>query len=528
MTFRPTIETMPTIPTTERKVRALIVEDSPTQSKLLSISLSRLGVDGECVGRLSDAFERLKTPGIDVVLLDLSLPDSHGIETFYRMHERYAHIPVVVLTGLDDQKIALEAVKGGAQEYLVKGRANDDSVVRCLRYAIERNHAETALRESERRMRLIVENSLDAFLAMDKNGRLIDWNKHAEMMFGYSREEALGKNVNELIAWSFRKNRAPIDFDQLLAEQGEKLLDKRIGMMAIRREGKQFPVELGLFRVEDPKGDIYCTFINDITERKEIDRRRRALNRELESKVQERTQDLQRSNEELQQFAKIASHDLQEPLRAVQGFANLLAERYQKQLDKNGAEFIDFILDGTMRMQKLIQSVLEHSSIQTTDQEVPITNTNSALREVLVNLNTSILENDAEIVFDDKLPPIRMNRTHVIQLFQNIISNALKYRGETPPRIEIAAELNVNEWLFSIRDNGIGVEQRFAEKIFDMFARLHGRGQYAGTGMGLAICKKIVTANGGRIWMESEPGHGSIFFFTLPDVTKTKEEINAR
>jgi PAS domain S-box-containing protein len=510
-----------------RQVRALIVEDSPTQAKLLSISLNRLGIEVECVDTLNSACKRLDQPGIDVVLLDLSLPDSQGINTFYRMRNFDSVIPIVVLTGLDDQNIALEAVKGGAQEYLVKGRASEDSVARCLRYAIERNNAEQRLRASERRTRMIVENALDGFVSFDNSLTIIDWNKHSEQMFGYKREEILGKTINELFAPISVKTSGPVNLGNILATGDGSTLNKRFEMMAITKDGTEFPVEIGLFRVEDPKGEIFGTFINDITERREIDLKRRQMRRELEKRVQQRTADLERSNEELQQFAKIASHDLQEPLRAVQGFAHLLEKRYREKLDKDGAEFIDYILDGTTRMQELVQAVLEHSTIEACGKDVPLTAVRSVLREVETNLGQSIKESHAQIIYGD-LPQVPVQRTHLIQLFQNLIGNAVKYRSEKAPRIEIAAELSVDQWLFSVSDNGIGIDSAYAEKIFDMFARLHGRTEYKGTGMGLAICKKIVTANGGRIWMESQPGQGSIFLFTLPTENLTKEEANGR
>lgn len=529
MSLQPHAEMIAQAANTEanRRVCALIVEDSPTQAKLLSISLNRLGIEVECVDTLNSACKRLDQPGIDVVLLDLSLPDSQGINTFYRMHNFDSVMPIVVLTGLDDQNIALEAVKGGAQEYLVKGRASEDSVARCLRYAIERNNAEQRLRASERRTRLIVENALDGFVSFDHTMTIIDWNKHAELMFGYKREEILGKTINELFAPITVKTSGPVNLGNVLATGGGSTINKRFEMMAITKDGKEFPVELGLFRVEDQKGEIFGTFLNDITERKEIELKRRQMRRELEKRVQQRTADLERSNDELQQFAKIASHDLQEPLRAVQGFAHLLEKRYREKLDKDGAEFIDYILDGTMRMQELVQAVLEHSTIDSSGKDVPLTSVRSALREVETNLSQSIKESHAQVIYGD-LPQVPVQRTHLIQLFQNLIGNAIKYRSENAPRIEIAAEQSVDQWLFTVSDNGIGIDPAYAEKIFDMFARLHGRTEYKGTGMGLAICKKIVTANGGKIWMESQPGQGSIFLFTLPAENLMKEETNGR
>jgi light-regulated signal transduction histidine kinase (bacteriophytochrome) len=278
--------------------------------------------------------------------------------------------------------------------------------------------------------------------------------------------------------------------------------------------------------VKDANAHIYCTFVNDITERLEIERKRRQINQELERRVQERTAELQRSNEELHQFAKVASHDLQEPLRSIEGFADLLAKRYKDRLDHDANEFIDFILEGTNRMEQLIQAVLAHSRISEEGEktEAPLTDVNSVIKEVLANLSQSISETGA--TFDiGTMPTVRVDRSQLIQLFQNLINNAIKYTGSNIPHISVSAELNVGEWLFSVQDNGIGIDSKYAERIFDMFARLHGRTKYSGTGMGLAICKKIVTTHGGRIWMESEVGQGSIFFFTLPAQIEAKESL---
>jgi light-regulated signal transduction histidine kinase (bacteriophytochrome) len=229
-----------------------------------------------------------------------------------------------------------------------------------------------------------------------------------------------------------------------------------------------------------------------------------------------------RSNQELEQFAKIASHDLQEPLRAIQGFATLLKTRYKGKLDEAGDEFIDFMVDGTSRMQQLIQAVLLHSSIKTEEDLTSVTDVSSVLDEVFTNLRQSIKESKAQFEVSE-MPEVAVERTQLIQLFQNLISNSIKYGGDEPPNVHISAELSVDRWLFTLRDNGIGVDPKYAEKIFDMFARLHGKTQYQGTGIGLAICKKIVMAHGGKIWMESEPGQGSIFYFSLPAAQHAKE-----
>ncbi len=506
-------------------MNVLVVEDNPTQSTLLRLHLRKLGFTVDCVTTLSACLERLTKPGIDVVLLDLSLPDSSGIESFYRVHSLSENMPIVVLSALDDQQVALEALHNGAQDYLIKGRVSDDSIVRCLRYAIERNRVETALRQSERITRLIIDNSLDAFIAIDEEGIITDWNLQAEKLFGWSRKQVLGKRVAEVIVPSRFRDKHVLDKDQLFSISKGKMLNRRREMYVLNRNQEEFPVEIGVFPIKDREQQIYCAFVSDITERKLIEEKTRELNEELEQRVQERTAELIRSNQELEQFAKIASHDLQEPLRAIQGFATLLHKRYQGKLDDAGNEFVDFIIDGTSRMQQLIQAVLLHSSIKAEENLSSVTDVNSVLDEVLTNLRQSINESKSE--FDiGEMPEVAVERTQLVQLFQNLISNSIKYRGSKTPAIHISAELSVDRWLFTLRDNGIGVDPKYADKIFDMFARLHGKTEYQGTGIGLAICKKIVTAHGGKIWMESEPGQGSIFYFSLPAALQSKEKLN--
>jgi PAS domain S-box-containing protein len=508
------------------RIRVLVVEDSPTLSKALTLMLSGNGLAPETAFNLSEALLRVHQPGIDVVLLDLTLPDSTGIGTFYALRAEARRIPVVILTGLNDETIAIECMHNGAQDYLIKGQASNHSIVRCLHYAFERSRVEQALLDSEHRLRMVIEHSLDAFVACDADGFIVDWNKKAEAMFGWKKMEALGEKMADLIIPERFRDKRNLTVEERKVRR-QKYLNRRTELGAIHREGHEFPIEVAFFEIKDAGKETFCCFIEDITDRKLMEERKEKLNDELDRLVQEKTTELQRSNEELQQFAKIASHDLQEPLRAVEGFAKLLAKRYKGKLGKDGDEFIDFILDGMQRMQRLIQDVLAHSNIQVDRSHRPETNTLVVLKEVQANLAQLIDESSATFEVGE-LPMVAVERSKLVQLFQNIISNAIKYRkpNETP-HIIISAERSVNEWVFSVRDNGLGFDSKYADKIFDMFARLHGKTEYSGTGMGLAICKKIVNANGGTIWAQSEVGHGSIFFFTLPAVDQLKEVNHA-
>ncbi|MBM4279047.1 MAG: hypothetical protein FJ130_14395 [Deltaproteobacteria bacterium] len=233
--------------------------------------------------------------------------------------------------------------------------------------------------------------------------------------------------------------------------------------------------------------------------------------------LHQKTEDLIRSNKELEQFAYVASHDLQEPLRMVTSYVQLLAQRYKDKLDQDGNEFIDFAADGATRMYQLINDLLAYSRVGTRGHTFEPINCETILQEALDNLKVTLEESGA-VVTHDSLPTVMADSLQLGQLFQNLIGNAIKFRGDERPRIHISASRNDSGWTFSVRDNGIGIAPEFTERIFIIFQRLHGPQQYPGTGIGLAVCKKIVERHGGRIWVESEPGKGAAFYFTLPNV----------
>jgi len=242
----------------------------------------------------------------------------------------------------------------------------------------------------------------------------------------------------------------------------------------------------------------------------ELEERRRA-----EQLLAYYAEDLKRSNAELEEFAYVASHDLQEPLRMVASFTQLLARRYRGKLDKDADEFIAYAVDGANRMQQLLNDLLAYSRVGTRGRPLVPVDCNSVLAKARANLFMSLEESGAKLS-SDPLPMVRGDEVQLVQLFQNLIANALKFRGANPPEIQIATQETDDSWIFAVRDNGIGIAPAHQQRIFLIFQRLHPRSEYAGTGIGLAICKKIVERHGGRIWVESEPGHGATFYFSLP------------
>ncbi len=242
-------------------------------------------------------------------------------------------------------------------------------------------------------------------------------------------------------------------------------------------------------------------------------------NAELHAQVTLQADELARSNRELEQFAYVASHDLQEPLRMVSSYVELLGRRYSGKLDERADKYIYFAVDGATRMQRLITDLLAYSRVGTQGVDLAPTDTAPVVEEALSNLEVALANSDARVVYPD-LPRVTADSSQLVQLFQNLIGNALKFKGEQRPRVEVRAERDGSYWLFSVRDNGVGFDQKYADRVFGVFKRLHRNSEIAGTGIGLAICQRIIDRHGGRIWAESKPGSGATFYFTLPAVSE--------
>jgi len=358
---------------------------------------------------------------------------------------------------------------------------------------------EEALRESEEKFRSFVEEMNDGYSVI-QGSTIVFANARIAEMFGYTQGEVIGKSILQLLPSEMINELTEVHAKR---RRGEDVPPQYETVLA-SKDGAARPVEFGARLISYEGKHAASVVIRDITERKNA-----------EAKLQQTMQDLARSNAELEQFAYVASHDLQEPLRMVTSFVQLLARRLEGKLDADTSEYIAYVVDGASRMQMLIDDLLAFSRVGTRGNPFEVTDCQVALRGALTNLQLTIEDQDA-VITHDPLPTVMADGMQLIQLFQNLISNAIKFRGEERPRINISAKQGENEWVLSLRDNGIGIDPEYHERIFLIFQRLHGRAEYAGTGIGLAMCKRIVERHGGRIWVQSELGKGSTFYFTIP------------
>jgi PAS domain S-box-containing protein len=348
----------------------------------------------------------------------------------------------------------------------------------------------------------IVDSSDDAIVSKDLNGIVMSWNKAAERLFGYTAAEAVGRSITLIIP--------PERLDEetnILARlrRGERI--DHFETIRMHKDGKRLNVSLTISPVKDMDGRIVgaSKIARDITTRV---RQEKAL--------REANEALKRANADLEHFAYSAAHDLQEPLRMISLYSELLQERFGGKLGPKGDEYIRFTVQGAARMENLLRDLRLYTQASTVEyKDGEEADSNEVLKRAVGNLEVAVKESGASVV-SAGLPIVPIPGFQLEQVFQNLIGNAIRYRSSSPPSIHVSARLEDNEWVFSVQDNGIGIDPKFKEQIFGIFKRLHNTTEYPGTGMGLAICQRIIERVGGRIWVQSELGGGSTFYFTIP------------
>jgi PAS domain S-box-containing protein len=354
------------------------------------------------------------------------------------------------------------------------------------------------------KLRAFFDAASQPMVVVSGNGRIVLTNRRTAEMFGYEPAEIEGQPLETLLPERFR--------DAHVAHRDSYFQEPRVRAMGVgmdlagrRKDGSEFPVEVGLSCVETDGEVLAFGLIIDISERKRSERELSRVNAEL-----------RRSNAELEQFTYVASHDLQEPLRMVTNYLQLLERRHGSKLDREALEFLNYAVEGATRMKTLIQDLLRLSRAGRQAVNLAPVSADALMESVLSNLQVSIAESRA-VITCDPLPQVIADEGLLAHVFQNLVANAIKFRARgVAPRIHVSAARKDGEWIFAVRDNGIGIEPQHRERIFRIFERLHSADVYAGSGVGLAIAQRIVERHGGRIWLESNLGEGSTFFFSVP------------
>jgi PAS domain S-box-containing protein len=412
-------------------------------------------------------------------------------------------------------------------EWSSKADLASGRVFAAARDVTEQKRAQEILSEASAHSRGLIEASLDPLVTISPQGKITDVNRATEQATGHSREELVGTDFADYFT---EPEHARAGYQQVLYDG----LVRDYPLTIRHKSGRTTDVLYNATVYRNQRGELQGVFAaaRDVTEQKRAQERLLAYadqlaksNEETESarrQLEQSAEELRRSNAELEQFANVASHDLQEPLRMVTGFVGLLERRYKGQLGAEADEYIGFAVEGAHRMQYLINDLLTYSRVGTRAQEFEPVDLGEAASEALGNLRVAIEESQARVKCG-KLPTVRADRRQMVQLLQNLVGNAVKFHGQAKPEVRIGARRTAGGWRVFVRDNGIGIAPEHQEHVFVIFRRLHSREAYPGSGIGLAICKKIVERHGGRLWVESTPGQGSTFWLTLPDMPRSAD-----
>ena len=491
----------------DQVLRILMLEDVAADAALIEREMrkTKLTFWAKRVETREDFVRELQAFGPDLILSDSSLPSFDGLTAMGLARELVPGTPLIIVTGSLDEETAVECIKNGAVDYVLK-----EHLVRlgpAVESALERKRAREAqdrmeekLHRSQESFRRIVQTASEGIWVLDVEGGTSFVNRRMADMLGFTAAEMLGRPMVEFLGEEGR---------EFLASQLRECRRGNTNQYDIklrRQDGAALWAIVSASPMSDSGGQFTGSLqmVTDITARKRV-----------EEELAEKVQELARSNAELEQFAHVAAHDMQEPLRTVASFAQLLARRYRGQLDADADKFIDLITSGAHRMRKLIEGLLSYARVSRREATGKLTDCEVIFRQSLDSLALSVDESRVEMTHDP-LPALLGDPSRVQQLFENLIGNALKFRGPDPLRVHVSARRDGPDWIFSVRDNGIGIDPHHFEQIFQIFQRLHSKEQYPGTGMGLAICKRVVEGLQGRIWVESGPGKGATFQFTLP------------
>ncbi len=496
-------------------MQLLLVEDNRADAVMLqelltedSAVLVRLTV----AKRLTEAIERLQAQSFDIILLDLSLPDTQGLDTLLQVQQQAPSLPIVVMTGTDSEELAMEAVRKGAQDYLVKGQVDGQQLMRAMRYAIERKHTLEALRDSEERFRLLVAGGKDyAIFTLSSDGRAVSWNPGAESILGYRAEEILGEHFSRFYVEEDIEAGLPQEHLQRAAAEGRF---EGEGWRR-RKDGARYWAAVTVTALRDENAQLrgFAKVIRDLSERQRAEGEIRSLHEDLKR----RAADLEVANKELEAFNYSVSHDLGNPLSAIEGMSWALLEQCADRLDEKGKHYLDRIRAACKRMQQLIEDLLYLSRVSRSEMQMQRVDLSELAQKIAQQLQQAQPERQVEFEIAAGVGAVGDERLLQIAL-ENLLGNAWKYTGKKPvARISFGVTQQAGETVYFVRDNGAGFDMNNAGQLFVPFRRLHKKEEFEGTGIGLATVERIIHRHGGRIWAEAEVGKGATFYFTIAE-----------
>ncbi len=474
----------------ENRLRILLIDDDPDDRALARLVLER-EMPEVAVEEITDALafaQACGRRGFALVIVERELRWADGLAILSLLKKDWPEVPVILFTAYGNEEVTLRAMRLGASDYLVKKPANFLRLPLAVRSALDRGRSHLLSGgASAAPLESLLDRAQVAVFSATPEGRLLDASPGFLLLLGVaSLEDAARLDLRPLLS----------------AAAGQKEGKSGAREVRLRRaDGRPIWVEVIGTAVRDAEGPRIAGLVEDVTARKQA-----------EEEVAARSAQLRRSNEELLQFASMASHELQAPVRMMERYTRLLQEEHGGQLGTSGDEMIGIVVNAARRLSSLIDDLLALSRVESREQRLETVSAEGLLERTLANLQEAIEESGAAVTHSP-LPEIEADPSLMVQLLQNLVGNAIKFRGAEAPRVHVAARRGPREWIFSVRDNGRGIDPGEAESVFTIFKRLHP--EVPGSGIGLAICRKIVERHGGRIWVESEPGRGSSFLFTL-------------
>ncbi|NHN59964.1 MULTISPECIES: ATP-binding protein [Halorussus] len=474
----------------DTSIRVLVVDDSSFYAQIVADTLATdYDMTTMKANDARNGLDRLDSADVDCVVTDYQMPEMNGIEFLEAARERGFEQPFILLTGTGSEAVASEAVAAGVTHYFQKeeGEQQFEKLANQIDNAVEQ-------RRTEQKYELLVNNSPDLIAQLNADGEFV--------MANAAMAEALDSTPTALTDQSLF-DVVPEDVAERRLEIGREVIET--GETRRFEDGYEGEYFHNVFASVDLPGEreTFQVITRDITDRKEA-----------EIELKETVEKLEESNAQLEQFAYVTSHDLQEPLRMVSSYMQLLERGYKDDLDEDAQEFIDYAVDGADRMKEMINDLLKYSRVDSRGGEFERTDFESVVEQATDNLQMAVHESGAEVTHDP-LPSVVCDESQMVVLLQNLVGNAIKYCDEETPRIHVSAERDDEEYVFSVSDNGIGIPEDDADEVFRIFSRLHGNDEYSGTGIGLAMCQKILDRHEGDIWLESEVGEGSTFYFAL-------------